>query len=148
MREMVFLKRFLWALCAWQVCGFSFYASVYWKEIWGEDDLVRITKLAVCGLVVVGCVALLSRPLGKIAGAIVGLICGLLPSVLMLISISIEKPGFEESAGGAAVAVLLAIPSGVGGTIAGIICAGRKKASVTAQRLITLDLQGGPRGDA
>ena len=44
--------------------------------------------------------------------------------------------GFEASAGWAGVANMLAIPSGVGGALARLICSGQKKVSPTSERLM------------
>lgn len=128
-----FLQRLALALCAWEACIVLYFLAVFAsipKHIWGKDDVVWFAQLAVCGLLVVGVVALLSPRLGKIGGAIAGLLCGLLPSVLLFAYVFIVRPGFEASAGTAGIAELLAVPSGVGGALAGIICSGRKKTSV------------------
>jgi hypothetical protein len=127
-------KRLLAAVCAWEVCVIGYFLVVLaltGTHIWGKDDVVWIGELAICGLFVVGAVALLSCRFGKIGGAIAGVLCGLLPSVLILTWVFVARPGFEASAGGAGVAYMLAAPSGVGGAIAGIICSRRTKASVT-----------------
>ena len=127
----LFTKRLLAAGCAWQVCAIGYFLvalALTRSHIWGKDDVVWIAELAICGLFVVGAVALLSRRFGKIGGAIAGVLCGLLPSVLILTWVLVARPGFEASAGSAGVAYMLAAPSGVGGGIAGIICSRRKKA--------------------
>jgi len=128
-------KRLLAAVCAWEVCAIGSLlvaVALTGSHIWGKDDVVVIAELAICGLFVVGAVALLSRRFGKIGGAIAGVLCGLLPSVLILTWVLVARPGFEASAGSSGVAYLLAVPSGMGGGIAGIICSRRKKASVTS----------------
>jgi hypothetical protein len=91
---------------------------------------VWIAELAICGLFVVGAVALLSRRVGKVGGAITGVLCGLVPSALILTWVFVARPGFEASAGAAGLAYMLAAPSAVGGAFAGIICSRRKKAPV------------------
>jgi hypothetical protein len=128
------MRSFNWrpliALCTWETCVIgSFLASLALTgaHIWGKDDLVWITWLAICGLFVVGVVALSSRRFGKLGGAIVGGGLGLLPSVLILTWVLVARPGFEASAGGAGFAYMLAAPSGVGGALAGIICSRRGK---------------------
>ena len=130
-----FNRSHLIAVCAWEACVIGSFLAILAltrSHIWGKDDLVWIAEVAICGLFVVGAVALLSRRLGRIGGAIVGMLCGLLPSVLIITWVLVAQPGFEASAGGAGFAYMLAAPSGVGGAIAGIICSGRKKASVAA----------------
>jgi hypothetical protein len=121
------------AVCAWEACviGFSLASlALSGGHIWSANDLVWIAELAVCGLFVVGAVALLSRRVGKVGGAIIGVLCGLGPSALMLTWVLVARPGFEASAGGAGLAYMLAAPSAVGGAFAGIICARGKKAPV------------------
>jgi hypothetical protein len=79
-------KRLLAAVCAWEVCVIGYFLVVLaltGTHIWGKDDVVWIAELAICGLFVVGAVALLSCRFGKIGGAIAGVLCGLLPSVLI-----------------------------------------------------------------
>lgn len=126
--------RLFMAVCAWQVCVIgSFLAFPVLTggpaHIWSKGDLAWIAELAVCGLFVVGAVAKLSRRFGKIGGAVAGLLCGLLPSVLLLTWVFVARPGFEASAGGAGMAYMLAVPSGIGGVLAGIICSEKKKTS-------------------
>ena len=121
------------AVCAWEACviGYSLASlALTGGHIWSADDLVWIAELAVCGLIVVGAVALLSRRFGKVGGAITGVLCGLVPSALILTWVFVARPGFEASAGAAGLAYMLAAPSAVGGALAGIICSRRKKAPV------------------
>jgi len=123
------------AVCAWEACVIGYFLAdlaFSGSHIWGTDDLLWIAELAICGLFVVGAVALLSRRLGKVGGAITGVLCGLLPSAVILTWAFVARPGFEASAGGAGVAYILAAPSAAGGAFAGIICSGRKKVSMTA----------------
>src|SRR5882672_2486169 len=125
-----FTQRLALALCVWEVCIVLYFLAEFASSplhIWGKSDVVWFAELAVIGLFVVGAVALLSLRLGKIGGAIVGLLCGLLPSVLLVAYVIVVRPGFEASAGTAGIAELLAVPSGVGGALAGIICSRRKK---------------------
>ena len=61
-----------------------------------------------------------------------GLLCGLLPSALLFAYVLIVRPGFEASAGAAGIAELLAVPSGVGGALAGIVFSRRKRTSDTS----------------
>jgi len=124
------IPRPLIAVCAWEACVIGFFLAslaLTGRHIWGKDDFVWIGWLAICGLFVVGAVALSSRRFGKVGGAVVGGCVGLLPSVLLLTWVLAARPGFEASAGGAGFAYVLAAPSGVGGAVAGIICCGRKK---------------------
>jgi hypothetical protein len=77
------IKRLLAALCAWEVCAigdFLVALALTGSHIWGKEDVVWIAGLAICGLFVVGAVALLSRRFGKIGGAIAGVLCGLFPA--------------------------------------------------------------------
>ncbi len=123
------------AVCAWEACVIGYflaYLALTGGHIWSMGDVVWIAELAICGLFVVGAVALLSRRFGKVGGAITGALCGLLPSALMLTWVFVARPGFEASAGGAGIAYMLAAPSAVGGAFAGVICSGRKKASGTS----------------
>jgi len=126
---------FLIAVCAWEVTVIGtllITVALFGTHTWGKDDVVGITKLVICGFVVVGVIAFLSRRLGKLGGAITGVLCGLLPSVLVLTWVFVAKPGFEASAGSAGLAYMLAAPSSFGGMLAGIIFSARKKASVTS----------------
>jgi len=128
-----FNRRPFIALCAWEVCVICcFFAALALTggHIWSTDDFMWIAELATCGLFVVGAVALLSRRFGKVGGAITGVLCGLLPSAFILSWVFVARPGFEASAGSAGIAFLLAAPSALGGAFAGIICSGRKKASL------------------
>jgi hypothetical protein len=123
------IQRFALALSAWEACIVLYFLGVFALipgHSWRKTDVVWLAQLAICGLFVVGIVALLSQRLGKIGATIVGLLCGLLPSVLLLAYVLVLRPGFEASAGTAGIAELLAVPSGVGGALAGIICARRK----------------------
>ena len=119
-----FIQRLALALSAWEACVVLYFLAVFASipmHIWSKDDVVWFAQLAFCGLFVVGAAALLCLRLGKIAGAMVGLLCGLLPSVLLFAYVLVVRPGFEASAGTAGIAELLAVPSGVGGALAGII---------------------------
>jgi len=135
LHDMPSFNRSVIAVCAWEACVIGYFLAalaLIGGHIWSTDDLVWIAELAVCGLFVVGVIALLSRRFGKAGGAITGALCGLMPSALMLTWVFVARPGFEASAGGAGIAFMLAAPSAVGGAFAGIICSGRKKASVTS----------------
>jgi hypothetical protein len=130
-----FNRRPVIAVCAWEACVIVYFLAslaLTGGHIWSTDDLAWIAKLAICGLFVVGAVALLSRRFGKVGGAITGMLCGLLPSAFILTWVFVARPGFEASAGGAGLAYMLAAPSAVGGAFAGIICSGQKKASETS----------------
>ena len=119
-------SRFLIAVCLWGVCVIGVLASVA-RVIWTIEALVWIAALAGCGICVVVTIASLSRRRGKIGGATIGFFCGLIPSALIFTWIFVVRPGFEASAGLAGFAYLLVVPSGVGGTIAGIICSETKE---------------------
>jgi hypothetical protein len=85
------------------------------------------------GLVVVGMVALLCPRFGKIGGAFLGLICGLLPSALIIaLGLIVARHDLAEWVGDYAGALIVAVPSGIAGGVAGIICSGHKKMSVTS----------------
>lgn len=130
----LFNQRLFLAVCAWEVCAIGYCLAdlaLTGTHIWSKDDVMWFAALAVCGLFVVGIVAWLSRHFGKIAGAAVGALCGILPSVLLLTWVFLARPGFEESAGTVGVAYKLAAPSAMGGAIAGIICSGMKRASLS-----------------
>jgi len=90
-----------------------------------KNDLTFFACMAVCGIFVTAATAFFSQPLGPVGAVVVGLLCGIAPSVLMVGWVLLVRPGFEESAGTAAVAMMLAAPSGVGGAIAGAICSRR-----------------------
>ena len=92
------------AVCAWEVTVVGSLLTTFalsGTHIWGKDDYVWPMELAICGLVVVGVIALLSRRFGKLGGAITGLLGGFLPSVLMLTWVLVARSGFEASAAGA-----------------------------------------------
>ena len=128
----LFNRRYRIAVCAWDACVIgpaAIFLSLDAGHICTSRDLIWIDPLAVCGFFVVGAVAFLCRRLGKIGSAIAGLFCGLVPSILILAWVFIARPGFEASAAGAGVAYMLAIPSAVGGALAGVICSRRRKAS-------------------
>ena len=87
--------------------------------------------IVVLGLVVVGLVAWLCRRFPKIGGAVVGLMCGLLPSALFLAhALVVARQNLYVVVGNYAGTVILAVPGGLAVALAGIICAGQKKALV------------------
>ena len=90
-----------------------------------KNDWMFFACVAVCGIFVTAATAFFSRPFGRVGAVVTGLLCGIAPSVLMVGWVFIARPGFEESAETAAVAMMLAAPSGVGGAIAGAICSRR-----------------------
>jgi len=129
-RDMLFLRRFLLALCAWEVCVLGSLALVGASAgnlTWGKDFVVFFAQLAVCGVFVVAGVAVFAMKLGRLGGATTGMLCGLAPSVLLFSWGMLARPGFEESPAAAGMAMILAAPSGVGGAIAGLICSWRTK---------------------
>ena len=85
------------------------------------------SSLVVCGFVVVAAVAMFASSFGRLGGAITGLLCGFAPSVLIFLYAVIVRPGFEGSAAAAGVAMVLAIPSGIGGAVAGLISSWHNK---------------------
>lgn len=89
---------------------------------WSKNDFVFFTYVVLCGVLVTTATALFSRPFGRIGAIVTGLLCGIAPSIVMVAWVLLARPGFEASAGTAAVAMMLAAPSGVGGAIAGLIC--------------------------
>lgn len=101
----------------------SFLISLMFSSthIWGEDDIEGIVGLAICGLLVVGAILPVCRRLEKRGGAITGMLFGLAPSVLIFMWAWLSRPGFEGAAAGAALATMLAIPSGIGDALAGLI---------------------------
>ena len=117
------------ALCAWELTVTTTLAVLILAmrpdHIWNKDDLLFFAYVAVCGIFVTAVIAFFSRPFGKVGGVVTGVLCGIAPSVLMAGWVLMARPGFEESAGAAAVAMALAAPSAVGGAIAGFICCRR-----------------------
>ena len=97
------------------------------NHLWSKNDLVFLGYLTVCGIFITSATVFLSRPFGKVGAIVTGLLCGLAPSLLLAGWVLIARPGFEESAGAAAVAMTLAVPSAVGGAIAGSICSRRTR---------------------
>lgn len=97
------------------------------NHLWNKNDLVFFGYLTACGIFVTAATAFFSRTFGKVGAIVTGVLCGLAPSVLLASWVLIARPGFEESAGAAAVAMTLAAPSAVGGAIAGSICSRRTR---------------------
>jgi apolipoprotein N-acyltransferase len=96
-------------------------------HIWGEDDIEGLVGLAICGLVVVGAIVFVCRGREKRGGAIAGMLFGFVPSLVIFMWVWLAQPGFEGSAGGVALAVTLAVPSGIGGALAGLISSNRNE---------------------
>ena len=121
------LRRFhLWAFLAWEICvlGSLLLIGLLVGHLQlNKNAALVFAGLATCGVFVVACVAFLASKFGKFGGAIAGTACGLLPSVFLIGWASLIRPGFEESAAMGFMSVVLAGPSGVGGAIAGLICA-------------------------
>lgn len=128
----IYFKAFL----VWQVCVLGLFIAL--KEFsghhgWGREDVGWVVALLFTGAVVVSLIAALCRRQGKVGALITGVLCGLIPSVVVIACVSLTQPGFEESAGGIGAAVVLAVPSGVGGAIAGIICSQPNNTSAAAR---------------
>lgn len=124
------LKRsHLYALVAWEACAIGghliIFASIA-SHIWDRGDLIFLMYVAGIGLLIVLPIVFASPRFGKIWGAFVGMLIGLWPSVLGLGYVFIVRPGFEESMGTFAVAIMFAGPSAIGGAFAGLICSRRK----------------------
>ena len=98
-------------------------------HIWGVEDIEWLVGLWICGLVVVGAIAFVCRHFEKRGGAIAGMLFGFAPSLVIFMWVWLAQPGFEGSAGGLALAVTLAVPSGIGGALAGLISSNRKETS-------------------
>ena len=131
-----FNGRFPIAVCAWEVCVIGTLLTIFalsGTHIW--SNVVWIALVAICGLIVVGVMAPLCRRFGRLGGVITGLACGLLPTVLIITWVFVAQPGFEASAGIGALAFLIAIPSSVGGMVAGIILSTEKSESVISLNL-------------
>lgn len=80
------------------------------------------------GMVVVGAIAYLCPRFGRIGAATVGLACGLFPSAFILaLPLVVSRHNMFEMAGAFAIAVIVAVPSGAAGALAGIICSGQQK---------------------
>ena len=123
------------ALLVWEVCVLGLLVAL--KElsgnhVWGKDDLGWVVAVFVCGVVVVASIAALCRNLGKVGGLITGFLCGLVPSLGVIAWVFVARPGFEESAGGMGLALILAGPSCVGGAVAGILCSRHNSAAAAA----------------
>jgi hypothetical protein len=127
----IFNKSSLFALCSWGVCvvgSLLISLKLASTHIWGEDDVEGTVGLAICGLVVVGAIVFVCRHLEKLGGAIAGMLFGLAPSVLIFMWVWLSRPGFEGSASGVGFAMILAVPSGIGGALAGLISSNQSQA--------------------
>lgn len=123
------LRRFLLALCAWELCvlvTFAVFVKRSGNDFWSADALPWIGGIGAVGLLVTGLVAFVSTRLRIIGTVVSGLFLGLVPSIVIGLWAWLGRPGFEESAGEMGFALMLAIPSGVGGAIAGLIYSWRK----------------------
>lgn len=126
------LGRFLPALCAWEVCVLGTFAVVVEQpgyHSWSTHDLHWITGIGAVGLPVTVLVAFVSTRLRVIGTVVSGLFLGLVPSIVIGLWAWLARPGFEESAGDMGLALILAIPSAVGGALAGLIYSWRKQVS-------------------
>lgn len=131
---MSIFKRSVFALCAWEVCvvgSLLISLMVSSTHIWGEDDIEGTVGLAICGLLVVGAIVFVCRTLEKRGGAVAGMLFGFAPSLLIFMWAWLSRPGFEGAAAGAALATMLAVPSGIGGALAGLISSNQSQATLT-----------------
>lgn len=127
----MFNRSSLFALCAWEACvvGSLLILLMFNRtHIWGVDDIEWLVGLAICGLVVVGAIVFVCRRLEKRGRTIAGMLIGFAPSLVIFMWVWLAQPGFEGSAAGAALATALAVPSGIGGALAGLISSNRKEA--------------------
>lgn len=115
-------------MCVWAMCFLPLLAVFTADQnfLWSKGLLLWATIVAIGGLAVVGLVALLCRNVGKLEGASRGFLCGLAPSAAILAWVIVTQPGLA-GVGPLAFAFLYAIPGGVGGTLAGIICSGQNR---------------------
>ena len=127
---MAWLKRsHLYALLAWETCtigGHLIIFALLSSHIWDTGTPIFLLYIAGLGLLIVFPIALAVPRFGKVGGAFVGILIGLWPSAIGLAYVFMVRPGFEESAGTFAVAIMFAGPSAVGGALAGIICSRSK----------------------
>src|SRR5690349_20344507 len=113
-----FTRRLVIGVCVWATCVIGFYIALVLTDTFSWIPWL-MAVLAICGIFVVGAIALLSRRLGKLGGAIAGLFCGLLPSLLILVWLFTARPNFMAAAGAFGIAHMLVYSSGVGGALAG-----------------------------
>jgi hypothetical protein len=118
------------AFCAWELIAAAtlvvLILAMRPNHMWNKNDLMFFAYVTVCGIFVTAAIAFFSRPFGKVGAVVTGLLWGIAPSFLMASWVFMARPGFEESAGTAAVAMVLAAPSALGGAIAGSICSRQK----------------------
>ena len=131
------LKRsHLYAFLAWEACaigGHLILLASFASHNWDKGDLTLLLYVAGLGFLVVFPIALAVPRFGKVGGAVIGMLIGLWPSAAALAYVFVRRPGFEESAGTFAVALMFAGPSAVGGALAGIICS-RKRVPLALER--------------
>lgn len=132
-----FNRSHLLALCAWEVTVTGILLLILLLGIrrghtWGKGDLMFLAYVAVCGIFVTAAIVFLSRPFGRFGATVTGILCGLTPSILLFTWVFIARPGFEESAGTAGVAMIIAAPSAAGGAIAGLICSWRTTKDISS----------------
>lgn len=117
------------ALLAWEACAIGghliLFASIG-THIWDRGDLIFLLYIAGVGVVIVLPIIFAAPRFEKVGAALVGMLIGVWPSVLGFAYVFIVRPGFEESAGTFAVAMMFAGPSAIGGAFAGVICSRRK----------------------
>ena len=126
-------RSYVVALIVWDMCVIATYAALMvhaGRRSLGTYDLPWMAATTVCGVIVVAVIALAVRRLRRVAAAFSGFGIGLLPSILIVAWAFIARPGFEESAGSVGAAYALALPSSIGGALAGVICVRRRSESV------------------
>lgn len=119
-----FNRLHLLALYAWEVVVIGTLLVILRlmpNHTWQRSDVVFLAYMAVCGLLVTAGIVFFSRRFSAVGAVATGLLCGLAPSVLMFVWVFLARPGFEESVATKGLAMILAVPSAVGGAIAGFI---------------------------
>ena len=79
------------------------------------------------GLVITGLAALISTRFGIAGATLSGIFVGLVPSIVVELWAWLARLGFEESAAEMGFALMLALPSAVGGGFAALIYAWRNR---------------------
>ena len=118
-------------MCMWAICFLPLLAlPAADGKLTVNVLLVSAAIVIIAGLAVVGAVARLCRNVGKVEGAARGFLCGLTPSLAVLAWVLLAQPGWA-AIGPVLFAFVYAIPGSLGGTFAGIICAGQNNKILT-----------------